>query len=73
MSVENIEATKFTAEIRQIKSMADHTFNLVLNVPEYCLEQVQEIMGNLGDMVMVAMVVMDKDEISDMNCLESVK
>jgi len=42
--------------------MADHTFNLVLNVPEYCLEQVQEIMGNLGDMVMVAMVFMDKDE-----------
>ena len=62
MTAEPIEATKFTAEIRQIKSMADHTFNIVLNVPEYCLNQVQEIMGNLGDMVMVAMVVMDKED-----------
>lgn len=38
-------AVELEAELRQIKSMSDGTYNLVLNVPEYCLEQVRVMMG----------------------------
>jgi len=36
--------------------MADHTYNVTLNVPEYCLEQVQVLMAWLGEQVGVAIV-----------------
>lgn len=49
-------AVEFEAEMRQVKSMADGTYNLVLNVPEYCLPQVQTMMGWLKDLVQVVMV-----------------
>lgn len=42
--------------MRQIKSMADGTYNIVLNVPEYCLPQVQTMMGWLQSQVKVVMV-----------------
>ena len=48
-------AVEFEAEMRQIKSMADGTYNLVLNVPEYCLPQVQTMMGWLKSLVRVVM------------------
>ena len=44
-----VQAVEVRAEVRQIKSMADHTYNLILNLPEDCLPQVQELMGWLGD------------------------
>lgn len=50
------EAIKFDCELRQIRSMSDHTFNVIINIPEYNVEQVQELMTMLGDMVAVAMV-----------------
>ena len=40
-------AVELEAELRQIKSMSDGTYNVVLNVPEYCLEQVRVMMGCL--------------------------
>ncbi len=49
-------AIQFEAEVRQVKSMADHTYNIVLNVPEYCLKDVQVVMAWLGDQVDVAFV-----------------
>ena len=49
-------AVEFEAEMRQVKSMADGTYNIVLNVPEYCLPQVQTMMGWLKDLVQVVMV-----------------
>ena len=49
----------FDAELRQIRSMADHTFNVIINVPEYNIEQVQQMVTMLGDMVAVAMVKAD--------------
>lgn len=49
-------AVEFEAELRQVKSMADSTYNIVLNVPEYCLPQVQTMMGWLKDLVKVVMV-----------------
>lgn len=50
---------RFDAEVRQIKSMSDGSFNLIINIPEYNLEQAQELMGWLRDMVAVAMVSVD--------------
>jgi hypothetical protein len=49
-------AVEIRAELRQVKSMADFTYNLILNVPEDCLPQVQTLMGWLGDEVSVVMV-----------------
>jgi hypothetical protein len=49
-------AVEFEAELRQVKSMADGTYNIVLNVPEYCLSQVQTMLGWLKDLVQIVMV-----------------
>lgn len=49
-------AVELEAEMRQVKSMADGTYNVVLNVPEYCLPQVQAMMGWLKSLVKVVMV-----------------
>lgn len=48
-------AVEFEAEMRQVKSMADGTYNIVLNVPEYCLPQVQTMMGWLKELVHIVM------------------
>ncbi len=53
-------AVEFEAEMRQVKSMADGTYNIVLNVPEYCLPQVQTMMGWLNGMVKIVMVNEEK-------------
>jgi len=55
------ESIKFDAEVRQIKSMSDNSFNLVLNIPEYNIKQVQELMTMLNDMVAIAMISVDKE------------
>jgi len=39
MMGEKIRAVEIRAEVRQIKTMADGTINLVLNLPEDCREQ----------------------------------
>ena len=53
---------KFEAEVRQVKSMADKSFNLILNIPEYEIEQARELMGMLLDHVAVAILkVSDSD------------
>ena len=49
------QAVELDAELRQIRSMADGTYNIVLNVPEYCLPQVQAMMGWLKSLVKVVM------------------
>ena len=48
-----VKAVEFEAELRQVKSMSDHSYNVTLNVPEYCLPQVQELLGWLGDQTKV--------------------
>lgn len=45
---DEIKAVEFVAEIRQVKTMADHTANWVLNVPEYCQEQSAEMLKHHG-------------------------
>lgn len=56
-----IKAVEFEAELRQIKSMSDHSYNVTLNVPEYCLPQVKEMMGWLANEVKVAIINASSD------------
>ena len=44
------------AELRQIKTMADHTANIVLNIPEDCREQIKVLLDWLADEVTVVIV-----------------
>lgn len=39
-----VEAVEIRAEVRQIKTMADGSVNVTLNLPEYCMEQVKAMM-----------------------------
>ena len=53
-------AVELEAEVRQVKSMVDGSFNIVLNIPEYCLPQVQTMMGWLNGLVKVIMANEEK-------------
>ncbi len=43
-----VKAVEVRAELRQIKTMADGSVNLVLNLPEDCKEQVKVLLDWLG-------------------------
>ena len=43
-----IKAVEVRAELRQIKTMADGTVNITLNLPEDCKEQVKILLDWLG-------------------------
>jgi len=45
----------FDAELRQVKSMVDGTYNIILNIPEYNLKEVKALMGELKQMVRIAL------------------
>ena len=53
---------RFDAELRQIKTMVDKSFNITLNVPEYQKDQVKLMMDLLNDMVAVAMVKVSENK-----------
>ena len=44
----DIKAVEIRAELRQIKTMADGTVNIVLNLPEDCLPQVKVLLDWIG-------------------------
>ena len=44
----DVKAVEVRAELRQVKTMADHTFNVTLNIPEDCREQVKKMLDWLG-------------------------
>jgi len=56
MTSSNIHAVEVRAEVRQIKTMADSSVNIVLNVPEDCIEQVKVLLDWLGYEVKVVIV-----------------
>ena len=43
-----IRAVEIRAEVRQIKTMADGTVNVILNLPEDCKEQVKVLLDWIG-------------------------
>ena len=48
---DEIKAVEFVAEIRQVKTLSDHTVNVTLNLPEYCVAQAAWFMQHQGEMV----------------------
>jgi len=44
-------AIEFEAEVRLIKSMADGSVNVTLNLPEYCMPQAKIMLDWLRDQV----------------------
>ena len=53
---ENIKAVELVAELTQIRTMADGTYRVTLDCPEYMLEQVRVLLGWLKDEVKVVIV-----------------
>ncbi len=43
-----VKVVEIRAELRQIKTMADGSVNIVLNLPEDCIEQVKAMLDWLG-------------------------
>jgi hypothetical protein len=52
---EPVKGVEIRAELRQIKTMADFTTNIVLNVPEDCREQVKVLLDWLGEEIGVVL------------------
>lgn len=50
------------AEIRQVKTMADHSLNVILNFPEPYKEQAKKLIDWLGEMVRLAVVKVDRED-----------
>lgn len=48
---DKIRAVEIRAELRQVKTMADHTINITLNLPEDCLSQAKVLLGWVGNEV----------------------
>ena len=62
----DIKAVEFRAELRQIKTMVDHSTNITLNIPEDCREQVKVMLDWLADEVGIVMVsAPDSRDITD--------
>jgi hypothetical protein len=57
----DIKAVEVQAELRQIRTMADGTVNIILNLPEYCIPQVQVMLEWLKQMVRCVITLEDKD------------
>jgi hypothetical protein len=51
-----IHAVEIQAEVRKITSMADGSYNIVLNVGEDMLDQTQEMMGWIRELVTAVIV-----------------
>jgi len=58
MSSEKIE---FQAEVRAVKTMADGTVNVTINLPEYCLEQAKKFIDWHGLLVKVTTELEQQD------------
>ena len=46
--MEKIKAVEIRAELRQLKTMADGSVNVTINLPEDCREQAKKLMDWLG-------------------------
>jgi len=57
---DEVHAIEFHAEVRQIKTMVDHSFNVTLNLPEYCRRQAAWFLGKHGKNL--KLVAIDEDE-----------
>jgi hypothetical protein len=49
-------AIEFDFQVRQVKTMADHSINLTLNLPEYAVDVVGELVKRIDDAGRAALV-----------------
>jgi len=49
-------SVEFDFQVRQIKTMADHSINLTLNLPEYAVDIVAELFKRIDDSGRAALV-----------------
>jgi len=59
--VSDIKAIEFIAEVRQVKTMADGSFTVYLNMPEMCLEQAKVLLG-WHHLAVRGVLAVEKDE-----------
>ena len=57
--IDEVKAVEFVAEVRQVKTMADHTVNVTLNLPEYCVKQAAWFMQRQGEMIKSVSILVD--------------
>ena len=55
-------AVEIRAEVRQVKTMADHSINVTLNLPEDCVEQAKVLLGWQGDEVIAVIENVTNDD-----------
>lgn len=46
-----VKAVEVCAELRQVRTMVDHSVNIILNLPEDCLPQAKVLLGWIGNEV----------------------
>jgi len=51
-----IKAVELDAELRQIKTMADGSTNVTINVPEYCRQQVKVLLDWMQEEIQLVIV-----------------
>ena len=47
----DVKAIEIRAEVRQVRTMSDHSVNLILNLPEDCIDQAKVLLGWVGNEV----------------------
>jgi hypothetical protein len=62
---DEVRAVEFVAEVRQVKTMADGTVNLTLNLPEYCKPQAAWFMQHQGEMVKEVSILESLTDLND--------
>jgi hypothetical protein len=53
---------EFDFQVRQVKSMADHSINITLNIPEYEADKVSDIIKRIDEAGTAALVFPEKQE-----------
>jgi hypothetical protein len=54
-----VRAVEIDAEVRQVRTMADGTVSVMLNLPEYCMPQAQALMGWVHSQVRAVIEIVD--------------
>lgn len=60
--MDTIRAVELHAEVWQVKSMADGSVNLVLRLPEYCMQQAGQLLQWHHELVRVVVELAELDE-----------
>ena len=57
---DEVLAVEAVAEVRQVKTMADFTLNVTLNIPENCKEQAKKLIDWQGKIIRLVAVLNEK-------------